>query len=53
VAPLAEDIARPDITAKTIATGGVIETRVPCTGLDGDPACATVKDFAGWKAVKR
>ena len=40
------------ITAKMIAAGGVLETRVPGTGRDGGPACATVKDFAGWKPVK-
>ena len=28
------------------------ETRVPGTGKDGSPSCATVKPFAGWK-VKR
>jgi hypothetical protein len=26
----------------------VLETRVPGTGKDGSPACATVKPFAGW-----
>jgi uncharacterized protein DUF5990 len=26
----------------------VLETRVPGTGRDGTPACATVKPFAGW-----
>lgn len=29
-------------------TAGVLETRVPGTGRDGGPACATVKPFAGW-----
>ena len=29
-----------------------LETRVPGTGKDGSPSCATVKPFAGWK-VKR
>ena len=27
------------------------ETQVPGTGKDGSPTCATVKPFAGWKAV--
>ncbi|HEU5349990.1 MAG TPA: DUF5990 family protein [Terracidiphilus sp.] len=27
----------------------VLETRVPGTGRDGGPNCATVKPFAGWK----
>jgi hypothetical protein len=31
----------------------VLETRVPGTGKDGGPNCATVKPFAGWKIVKR
>jgi len=38
---------------KMIAGGGVLEACVPGTGRDGGPACATVKDFDGWKAVKR
>jgi hypothetical protein len=29
----------------------VLETRVPGTGKDGGPTCATVKPFAGWKLV--
>jgi Family of unknown function (DUF5990) len=28
---------------------GVYETRVPGTGKDGGPNCATVKPFAGWR----
>jgi hypothetical protein len=32
--------------------GAVLEARVPGTGRDGTPACASVKDFDGWK-VKR
>lgn len=27
----------------------ILETRVPGTGKDGTPTCATVKPFAGWK----
>ena len=30
----------------------VLETRVPGTGKDGGPTCATVKPFAGWKLVR-
>ena len=41
------------ITATMIAAGGIVETRVPGTGRDGGPTCATVKDFTGWKSVKR
>jgi hypothetical protein len=29
----------------------MLETRVPGTGKDGGPACASVKDFAGWTAI--
>jgi hypothetical protein len=38
------------ITAKMIAAGEVLEARVPGTGRDGGPSCATVKEFDGWKA---
>ena len=41
------------ITMKMIAAGGVVEARVPGTGRDGGPTCATVKDFDGWKPAKR
>lgn len=40
------------ITAKMIDKGGVVEARVPGTGRDGGPNCATVKEFEGWKAIK-
>jgi hypothetical protein len=39
------------ITIKMIRSGGLIEARVPGTGQDGSPTCATVKDFDGWKCV--
>ena len=29
-----------------------LETRVPGTGKDGGPNCATVKPFGGWKLIK-
>ena len=40
-----------DIPAKSIREGGVLEARVPGTGRDGGPSCATVKDFDGWKLI--
>ena len=39
------------IPEKFIRTGGVLEARVPGTGRDGGPNCATVIDFDGWKPV--
>jgi hypothetical protein len=39
------------ITPKMIASGGVLEARVPGIGRDGGPACASVWDFDGWKPV--
>jgi hypothetical protein len=41
------------IPAKKIRLGGVLEARVPGTGRDGGPSCATVKNFEGWKVVDR
>jgi hypothetical protein len=32
---------------------GVFETRVPGTGRDGGPSCATVKPFSGWKLRRK
>ena len=29
----------------------LLEARVPGTGRDGGPSCATVKDFGGWRPV--
>jgi hypothetical protein len=40
------------IPAKFIAAGGILEARVPGTGRDGGPNCATVQDFEGWKPAK-
>lgn len=37
------------IPPEYIGAGGVLEARVPGTGRDGGPSCATVKDFEGWK----
>ena len=42
-----------DIPSKMLRTGGVLEARVPGTGRDGGPNCATVRDFEGWKIVQR
>jgi hypothetical protein len=39
------------IQAKAIGASGVLEARVPGTGRDGGPSCATVKGFDGWKPV--
>lgn len=36
------------IPARSLRTGGVLEARVPGTGRNGGPNCATVKDFDGW-----
>jgi hypothetical protein len=34
---------------KTFSGTHVLEARVPGTGRDGGPTCATVKDFDGWQ----
>jgi hypothetical protein len=41
------------ITWPMIRRGGVLEARVPGTGRDGGPTCATVKEFGGWKSRKK
>ena len=38
------------ISKRAAAAGGVLETAIAGTGKDGGPACATPKDFTGWKA---
>jgi Family of unknown function (DUF5990) len=38
-----------DAVERAQARTHVIEAHVPGTGRDGTPACATVKDFDGWK----
>ena len=40
------------IRAVSATPGAVLEARVPGTGRDGTPACASVKDFSGWKVVR-
>jgi len=37
-----------DVVKKATRAKHVLETRVPGTGKDGGPSCATVKPFAGW-----
>jgi hypothetical protein len=39
------------IDAQAIERGGVLEARVPGTGRDGTPSCATVKGFTGWMSA--
>jgi hypothetical protein len=39
------------IPAKFLRTGGVLEARIPGTGRDGGPNCATVTDFDGWASA--
>ena len=41
------------IKQASAATNGVLEARVPGTGKDGGPSCASVKDFGGWTFVAR
>jgi len=41
-----------DITTEMIKSSAVLETRVPGTGKDGGPNCATVKPFDGWHGRK-
>jgi hypothetical protein len=36
----------------TAEPGSVLEARVPGTGRDGGPTCATVKPFAGWHRAR-
>jgi len=37
------------INTQTANSTIILETKVPGTGKDGGPNCATVKPFAGWK----
>ena len=43
-------ITADQIRGATSGAGSVLSTRVPGTGKDGGPSCASVKDFAGWSA---
>jgi uncharacterized protein DUF5990 len=38
------------ITKRAASSGSVLETTISGTAKDGGPACATPKDFSGWKA---
>ena len=40
-----------DMIDRVMAGGQILETRVPGTGKDGSPTCATVKPFPGWNVV--
>ena len=43
----------PDLIRRASSAGNrVLEARVPGTGKDGGPACASVRDFDGWKAAR-
>jgi hypothetical protein len=37
---------------ESCASDDVLETRVPGTGKDGGPTCATVKPFSGWHVAR-
>ena len=37
---------------QAVSSGSVLEARVPGTGKDGGPTCATVKPFSGWTLAK-
>ena len=39
------------ITPEAAQSGGILEARVPGTGRNGLPNCATVKGFGGWQRV--
>jgi hypothetical protein len=39
-----------DLVEAAFSDKAALETRVPGTGKDGSPACATVKPFQGWRA---
>lgn len=42
----------PDTINRALAgSKSILETRVPGTGKDGGPTCATVKPFPGWRLV--
>ena len=41
-----------DLIDRVGKSGSVLEARVPGTGKDGGPNCATVKPFPGWKPAR-
>ena len=40
-----------EMVRKVVEDARLLETRVPGTGKDGGPNCATVKPFGGWQVV--
>ena len=36
-----------------VESQAVLEARVPGTGKDGGPSCATVKPVDGWKLIRK
>lgn len=42
----------PSQIKKTSSCTHLLEARVPGTGRDGGPSCATVRDFDGWRPVE-
>jgi Family of unknown function (DUF5990) len=42
-----------DVIRRASAANRLLEARVPGTGRDGSPSCASVKNFAGWKPGPR
>ncbi len=41
-----------DMIDRALASSSVLEARVPGTGRDGGPTCATVKPFSGWRIAR-
>jgi hypothetical protein len=41
------------ITMDMVEAGAILEARIPGTGKDGGPNCATVKPFDGWKLSRK
>lgn len=41
-----------ELVEQASGSSHVLETRVPGTGRDGGPSCATVKPFSGWKLAR-
>ena len=42
-----------DLIRRASGTDTVLEARVPGTGRDGGPSCASMKDFEGWRPAPR
>jgi Family of unknown function (DUF5990) len=41
-----------ELMRRAVSKGAVLEARVPGTGRDGGPSCASAKDFDGWTLAK-